>query len=440
MEKQQKKRMKKIICWGLIVVLVALLAVMPLLTSDNESVDGPQASILSGIVGRSDIATRLVGGGTLTSEKAVEIRIPEAVKLTEYLVGNGDTVEEGDVIATVDRVSVMTAITGVQETIDSLAEEIQDISDEKASATVTAQAGGTVKIIYAEAGESVEDVMLRDGALAVLSLDGLMAVQVACDTGLSAGDTLLVTLPDGAEVTGRVESNLEGVLTVTMDDDGYAVGEEVTLVSREGDTVGSGELYIHSRWNATAYSGTVSAIRVSEGDSVSAGRTLMTLENTGHTAEYQKLVNQHQEYEALMLELFEMYQTEAVTAPCAGVVTGVDEDGVYMLSDDGNGWQITLLTNAPNGDDETAYVNYIGQVTSVGIDGLVLKMNPRQLSITDYLDLSGWSMLPRHRSMSFPAASGYRSRRPPLQREISSCLPAMRKEVSSGWSVWRKGT
>ena len=389
MEKQQKKQVKRYISWGLLVVLVAVLAVMPLIASSSEESDGPQASILSGTVEQRDISTQLIGGGTLISEDAVEITIPAAVKLTEYLVSNGDTVSEGDPIAMVDRVTVMSAIADVQEALDSLAESIEDAKDDVATETVTAQAGGTVKILYAQAGDSVEDVMLEHGALAVLSLDGLMAVKIERRTELAAGDRVCVTFSDDTEVDGRVESNLDGVLVVTVTDDDYTVGETVKVTTEDGDRIGSGTLYIHSQWNATAYSGTVSSVYTSEGKSVYAGGTLMTLKDTGHTAEYQQLTDQHREYEELMLELFQMYQTETLTAPCDGVVSGVDKSGTYMLGDDGEGWVLTLLTNAPNGDDETEYIHYVGQVAQVGIDGLVLRLNPQPFAITDYTDLSG---------------------------------------------------
>lgn len=388
MDKQQKKRVKKYISWVVVVTLVVLLAVMPMLAKKEETTDGPQASVLSAAAEKRNIAAYLVGGGTLASEAAVEITIPSAVKITEYLVRNGDIVEAGDTIAAVDRVTVMTAITQVQETLDHLAEEIEAASGEDAAGEVTAQAGGTVKIIYAEEGESVQDVMLEHGALAVLSLDGLMAVRVERNTDLSGGDPVCVTLSDGTEVEGEVASNLEGVLTVTIADGGYEPGETVKVTTEDGDRVGSGTLYIHSQWNATAYSGFVSGIQVSEGDTVRAGKTLFVLEDTGHTAEFDALTRQHREYEARMLELFQMYQSESVTAPCGGMVTGVDENGAYMLSAGGSGWSVSLLANAPNGNDETAYVNYIGQVAEVGIDGLILKMNPQQLAITDYKDLS----------------------------------------------------
>lgn len=384
-----KKQVKKYITWAIIAPLVAVLAFMPLLTAREDTDEGPQASILSCTAQSAEISSQIIGGGTLTSQDAVEITIPAAVKLTGYLVSNGDTVTEGQPIASVDRVTVMTAITQVQETLDYLTEEIEAIQDEETPDTVTAQAGGTVKIVCAAEGEAVRDVMLRDGALAVLSLDGLMAVQVTRNTDLASGDSVCVTLPDDTEVEGRVESNLDGILTVTIEDKGYAPGETVKVTSEDGGRIGSGVLYIHSQWNAVAYTGSISDIAIREGDSVVAGSTLFRLEDTGHTAEFHALSAQHREYEAWMLTLFQLYQTETITAPCSGVVSGVDEAGAYMLANSCSGWQLTLLVNSPNGDDETGYINFVGQVLSVGIDGLVMKVNPQWLAITDYKDLSG---------------------------------------------------
>ena len=388
MEKQQRKRIKKYISWGLIVAVVATLAFLPTIASQDEPESGPQASILSATAQQRSISTAVLGGGTLAAEDAIEITVPAAVKITDYLVSNGDVVAEGQAIATVDRVSVMTAITQVQETMKDLQEQLNDAGSETASSEVTATAGGTVKNIYAAAGETVQDVMLRDGALAVLSLDGLMAVQVEKRTSLSGGDEVCVTLSDGTELDGRVESNLEGILTVTVEDKGFAAGEEVRVTTPDGDRIGSGELYIHNAWNVMAYSGTVSRIRVKEGDTVSAGQRLFDLKDIGHTAQFDSLSRKHREYEDLMLELFKMYQSETVIAPASGMISGVDKDGAFMLSDNASGFRVALLANGPGGD-ENEYVNFVGQVTEVGTDGLIMKMNPLPISVTDYHDLSG---------------------------------------------------
>jgi len=388
MEKKQKKQVKKYISWVLIVVIVVLLACLPMIAANDPAESGPQASILSATAENRSVSQIVLGGGALAAEDAVSVTIPATVKVTEYLVANGDVVAEGQPVASVDRVSVMSTITEVQETMEDLRKELNTVSKKTESTKVTATAGGTVKVIYGAVGENVQDVMLRDGALCVISLDGLMAVQVDRSTGLSGGDTVCVAFSDGTEVTGKVESNLEGILTVTVEDDGYAVGETVKVTTEDGDRIGSGILYIHNPWNALAYSGTISRIRVKEGETVTAGRRLFDLEDTGHTAQFDLLSRQHQEYEALMLELFEMYQSETVNAPRDGMITGVDEDGTYMLSDSGS-YQITLLANAPGEDPDASFANFVGQVAEVGTDGLIMNMNPTPFAMTDYMDLSG---------------------------------------------------
>ena len=392
MDKAKKRQIQKYLSWTCTAALVVGLTAMPLLAVSEAEPDGPQASILSGTVQTGSIDAVLHGGGVLTSGDSVDIVIPTGVKLTEYLVSNGDTVTAGMPLAAVDRVSVMNAITGVQETMDYLVEQMNEAEDEEAPDTIKAQTGGKVKLVYAQESESVSDVMLRDGALAVLSLDGLMAVGIQRSTDLATGDTVCVKLSDGTEVSGRVESNLGGTLVVTVEDEDYAPGEEVTVTTEDGDRIGYGTLYIHNAWHVTAYTGTVEDVRISAGDMVSAGKTLFTLADTETTAGLDSLLKQHHTYEELMLDLFKMYQSETICAPCDGLISGIDENSAHLLSGQENGFVLTLLANAPNGDDETAYTNFVGIVTGIENGSWNLSLNPTPFPVTDYLDLSGVPM------------------------------------------------
>lgn len=190
MDKAKKRQIKKYLSWVCIAAVVIGLTAMPLLAGSEAETDGPQASILSGTVQTGSIDTVLHGGGVLTSDDTTDITIPTGVKITEFLVSNGDVVTAGTPLAAVDRVSVMNAITGVQETMDYLVEQMNEAEDEEVPGAIEAQTDGKVKLVYAQEGESVSDVMLRDGALAVLSLDGLMAVEIQRSTDLATGDTV----------------------------------------------------------------------------------------------------------------------------------------------------------------------------------------------------------------------------------------------------------
>ena len=384
---EQKKQRRKAIIWAVAAVVILLLAVMPMLAARKDAAQEQTASILSGTVEYGSIDTQIIGGGQLASEAAMKLQIPEEVKLTEYLVGNGDTVSEGDPIAKVDRISVMTAITGVQDTLDELSKEILDASDDQAATTVKAKVGGRVKVIYAEAGESAQDVMLRHGALAAISLDDVMAVKIQRESQLDAGETVCVVFPDGMETEGRVEQNLEGVLTITMDDIGFAVGAEVTVLTEDGDRLGKGNLYIFNQWNATAYSGTVSGILVKEGAKLYSGQEMIRLDNPGHTSEFQRLIDKRQEYEELMQELFQMYRTETIVAPCDGIVSGVDKNGVFLLADNNEGFVVNLLTTLVSGRKDL-FEAYGVRVEAVTADGMQMQVNGKRSWVEDLSDLS----------------------------------------------------
>lgn len=381
MEKTKKNGWKRIIALVCAAAVVLFLAVMPLLAKSRKEADGPKASILSGKVEAGSIQQSLIGGGTLMQQDAQSVTVPENVKLTEFLVTNGEAVSKGDAIARVDRVSVMEAISQVQETLEHLSEEIRKVSDQTLSGKVTAQASGTVKRIYAQSGDSVRTVMLEHGALAVLSLDGRMSVTVQTEEKLAAGEAVTVTFPDESTAIGAVESNLAGKVKVLLADDGYTPGDTVTL--HAGQTaLGTGTLEINSPWHATAIAGTVDKIKISVGKTVDAGDTLLTLSDTGHTAAYQQLVDQRMQYEQMMLQLFGLYQTQLLCAPCDGMVSGIDKNSAQLL-------KTSLLANAPNGDDESLYVNYIGQVAAVAQNGWAVLRNPVPMPVEDYKDLSG---------------------------------------------------
>lgn len=385
MDKAKKKNIKRIIALTCAVAVVAVLTAMPLIAKPKSEQSGPKASILSGKAELGSLQEALIGGGTLTQHSGEVVAIPAAVKLKSFLVSNGDAVSAGTPVATVDRVTVMTAITQVQETLEYLSQQIKETESSRTDEKITALVGGTVKKLYAKPGDSVRDVMLQHGALAVLSLDGMMAVDFDTDSDLPSGTEVSVTFSDGTILSGKVEKNLAGAMTVTLEDAGCPVGEMVSVTATNGAMIGSGELYVYSPWNVTAYAGVVKEVKITEEDETDPGDTLLVLENVGASAAYSQLIQQRQAYEDLMLDLFGMYQTETVVAQCDGVISGVDENSLQLLSGNDQGYTLTFLANSPTGEPEGMCTNHVAQTTMMADNGRGMKVNPQPVDITDSL-------------------------------------------------------
>ena len=85
-----KKKIKQIVALVAVAAVVALLAAMPVIAKQEPEENGPKASILSAAVSAGSVNRELIGGGTLAEEEAISISVPSGVKLTEFLVANGD--------------------------------------------------------------------------------------------------------------------------------------------------------------------------------------------------------------------------------------------------------------------------------------------------------------------------------------------------------------
>lgn len=366
MDKTKKKNVRRYILWGVLAVVVAGLAMLPALARQQDAQDGPVASVLEATVKEGSVQATVRGGGTLEAGDGEDIELPVDVKITEFLVKNGQEVKKGDPVAKIDKVSALTAVTEIRTSMAAVEKQMETFSDEKSASTVTAPAGGRVKAIYANPGDSVTQVLVEHGALALLSLDGRMGVTLTVSSQLIPGDSIPVTLDSGKTVTGRVESNLNGELTVTIADNGYAVGDTVTL---EG--LGSGSLEIHNPWLATAFNGTVSQVNIRLEQTVSSRGSLFTLKDTDYTAQRELLAETHRDYEELLQKLLTWQDTGVITAPCDGLVSGIDTDSTHLLAAEDEELTASLL-NADGGDFRLVLLSQVTQ-TCTGDDKCPLK-------------------------------------------------------------------
>lgn len=324
-KQRRRKRLRRVI----IIVAVIFAALVMVVSHLRKNVDArfaaTQKDVQSYTVAPGTIHTLVSGSGVLDQVDEEDVTVPAGVEVDEVIAEAGDAVAKGDLLAKVDMASVVDTLSSTQDQIKTLDKKINSAKSDTASTSVTTSVGGRVKKIYAQVGDNVVSSVTENGALALLSVDGYMAVDFESDS-CARGDAVTVTLSDGTAVEGTVESATLGTVTVLVTDNGPALDEQVTVADAAGKTLGTGKLYIHSPVAVTGYVGTVKSISCKENANVTAGSTLMTLRDTKTSANFDALLRQRQDLEDTLTGLLTIYRDGAVLASQDGLVTSVEYD------------------------------------------------------------------------------------------------------------------
>ncbi|MGN8785634.1 hypothetical protein ACTNES_15190 [Blautia sp. HCP3S3_D9] len=269
--KKRKGRKKKVIAVSLVGVLAAGGIGGALYYKQNSVVKMPEDTkqAQSATAELGSISNTIVGTGNLALADAQSQTIPSGIEIEEVTVESGDQVTKGDTIATVSKASVLKAVEETQEEIQELDEQISDCQDDDDTDTIDASVDGRVKLIYAET------------------------------------------------VSGST-------CTVTVTDNGTTYDDEVIVTDSDGKELGTGNLYIHEPLEITGTTGTVSAVNVSENESVTSGTELLTLENSASDAHYEQLLAQREAYSATLKKLLQLSKNQKITADISGTIQSVN--------------------------------------------------------------------------------------------------------------------
>ena len=324
-KKKRNRRIRRIVIILAVVVLLLAYAVNTLQKRVRETVAAQTDAIKSSVVTIGTVSTTVSGSGTIRDVDTEEISVPAGVKITEVLVESGDKVLSGDVLATVENADVLNALADVQKQIDAKDTEMENAASEAVEEILRAKVSGRIKKIYAQPGDSVAACMVRNGALAVISQDGYMALEIE-NSGLKTGDTVSLLRADGSSLTGEVGRIYSGKAVILTDDRLPAVEEELTVKNSAGEILGHAEVYIHSPVRVTGYTGTVDYLSVKENDNVWEGASIFRLRDTKTPARYDSIVKEREELEKTLLALLTIYRDGALCAPFDGTVLSVEYD------------------------------------------------------------------------------------------------------------------
>lgn len=325
LDKSRKQKKRRIITTVLVLILVVgigLAITVSILRRNVQQKFGPSADdVLTHKVATGTISTVVSGSGILENVDTETVEVPAGVELLEILVENGQTVTKGQLLATADMATVRAAMSDLQKQIDDLDDQIADADGDKASTRIAAGVPGRVKVLYGEAGDKVADVMVEHGALAVISLDGYMALDLETEN-LVEGDFVTVVQENGKSIKGSVATVVDGIATILVTDDGPKNGESVIVKSGEAE-LGSGELYVHNPLMVTGYAGTIRTVHAKLNAKVNKNSQLFTLKNTEYSANFDTLLRERSESEETLLDLLSIQKYGGITAPMAGSLYAV---------------------------------------------------------------------------------------------------------------------
>ncbi len=352
-KKDPKRRVIKIVIIVCVVLTILTAGVFVLRYIVSKQYGASQdTEIQTGTAELGSISTTVSGSGNLEDEDVEAIEIPATVEIEDVVVETGDTVAEGDLLARVEMSTVVSSMSELQTRLDSLDEQLEDASEDSVDSTLKASVTGRIKKIYAAEGDDVATVMYEHGALAVMSLDGYMAVDIDPEA-LNAGDAVYITDSDGNEYDGSVLSAEDGKATVLVTDDGPAVDESVSVSDSDGSALGSGKLYIHESLTITGYAGTVSGIYAEENDKVSAGKKLFSLTDTEYSGNYNSLLAEREELEEQLQSLLKIYKEGAIYSTMSGFVSAGEEDSTATSSTSDSTQTVSSVQTSSESDEGT---------------------------------------------------------------------------------------
>lgn len=242
-QKLRQARKKKSFWITVVIVAVLFLALVVglIARAKGKSSQAAERTIQSATAEKGSISTTVVGTGTLQNGTATDVVVPTGIKVKEVLVESGDTVEEGQTLATLDEASIASELLEVKESKESVQEQIDSLSDDADDSGTTEYL--EAKVLYGQmeelnAAEASLNTLLETKAVTASCAGTVDSVNVSADTevtqstasgtGASSGDTA----SGAASGTGK-ESGASGG-TAAMSDTGN--GAEIILLSA-ADTI-----------------------------------------------------------------------------------------------------------------------------------------------------------------------------------------------------------
>lgn len=289
----------------------------------EEAENYSQAQVIRGAMDET-----VFGTGTTSARNQPNLLAEADGTLTDLRVSVGDEVKEGDILAVLTNEEIDDTITDLEFALWDLDDTIVDTSAGAKTRKIEASTKGRVMAVYAQKGDDALAVFRREGALAIISTDGRMKVELQSETGrldLTLGETVKVFGIGVDEVGTVVDLTHQGTRAViTVLNDNLPMGADVTVKKENGDTVGEGTLEVNKPMAISSYGGTISYVTVKVGDEVERREILFQLEDSPLTLKIEDLRLQREAAAKELADAKAQRENLIIVAPCDGIVASLE--------------------------------------------------------------------------------------------------------------------
>lgn len=343
----------------------------------KQAEDNSSESYSRAVVTRGAMEETVYGTGTTSARNQTNVLAGADGTLTDLRVSVGDEVKAGDILAVLTNADLDDEITDLEFDLWELDDTILDTGTGSKVTAVEAPAAGRVMAIYAGVGDDALAVFRREGALAIISTDGRMKVELSdvdASAGVALNDKLVVTGEDFTAEGTVVDLTRQGTaLTLTIQDDSLPMGETVTVATADGVVLGTSTLEVNKPMAVSSYGGTIESVRTEVGKTVKRGDTLFKLTDSPITLKLENLRLQRETASKSLEEAKEQRENLIVVAPCDGTIATLDvsegdeiTSGALMCSIlEGEDMNLTIAV------DELDVVEVaVGQKVKITVDAL----------------------------------------------------------------------
>ena len=328
----KKRRWKKFAVAG--VALVVAAGVGWQMLSPGQSSAASATSYTTAEVTRMDVSSSITGSGTLEAADSYSVTTLIEGSILTAAFEEGDEVEEGTILYTIDSSDASNSLEQAEISLNQAQRSYNNQLESQEDLIITAPVSGQVYSIDVEVGDDVT----AGETVATIRDSQTMSLEVSFPADDAAsfyvGQSATVTLDSTFETLTGTISKISGtdtvltgnviVRTVTIDvsnPGGLSTEQTASAAVGTATSTASGTFTYKEEETVTAeVSGEVSSIRVSEGDQVSSGQTLIVLTSDDLDDSLQSASESLRNAEISLENQYENLDDYTITSPIKGTI------------------------------------------------------------------------------------------------------------------------